>query len=102
MAEPKDSFEVYQDKREEWRWRQMSADGKVVGAATEGYKAKSDCEANMKRGAKASDKWEFYTDKRGQHRWRQKASNGQVVGAGPSGYKTEAEAKAGAARRGYK
>lgn len=96
-----DRFEVYQDKRGEWRWRQFDEADRLVGAATEGYSAKSDCEANMRRGTRAGDRWDFYADKRGQHRWRQTAQNGQVVGASPSGYPTLDAAKAGAARRGY-
>ncbi|MEO1331177.1 MAG: DUF1508 domain-containing protein, partial [Pseudomonadota bacterium] len=39
----------YQDKREEWRWRRMASNGKIVGAASEGYKAKKDAEANAER-----------------------------------------------------
>jgi uncharacterized protein len=102
MAGEDDRFEVYQDKRGEWRWRRIAAsNGKIVGAATEGYKAKSDAEANMKRGAKPSDKWEFYQDKRGKHRWRQKASNGQVVGAASEGYENKADCEANAARFGW-
>lgn len=102
MAGAKDSFEVYEDRRGHWRWRQRDADGNLVGASTEGYRSKADCEANMKRGAKSGDKWEFYTDKRGQHRWRQMASNGKVVGASPSGLPTLEAAEASAARRGWK
>ncbi|RMF41503.1 MAG: DUF1508 domain-containing protein [Alphaproteobacteria bacterium] len=102
MAGERDKFEVYKDKRGEWRWRRIATNGKIVGAASEGYKSKADCEANMNRGYKASDKWEFYTDKRGQYRWRRKASNGQVVGASSEGYLSEDDCKANAARQGYR
>ncbi|HEU0222890.1 MAG TPA: DUF1508 domain-containing protein [Paracoccaceae bacterium] len=102
MADEGDSFEIYQDKRGAWRWRLKAKDGSIVGAASEGYKSRSDCEANMKRGAKNGDKWEFYADKRGQHRWRQKAPNGQIVGASPSGFKTLDMARENAARHGFR
>lgn len=102
MAGEKDSFEVYQDKRGEYRWRRKASNGRIVGAACEGYKSKADCEANMKRGPKATDKWEFYQDKRGEHRWRRKASNGQIVGAASEGYKSRGDAESNAARQGYK
>jgi uncharacterized protein YegP (UPF0339 family) len=102
MAGENDKFEVYQDKRGEWRWRRKATNGQIVGAASEGYKSKSDCEANMNRGPKDSDKWEFYADKRGEHRWRRKASNGQIVGASSEGYKAKGDAEANAARQGYK
>lgn len=101
MAGENDKFEVYEDKRGEWRWRRKATNGQIVGAASEGYKKRSDCEANMNRGPKDSDKWEFYEDKRGEHRWRRKASNGQVVGAASEGYKKKSDAEANAARQGY-
>jgi uncharacterized protein YegP (UPF0339 family) len=37
-------FEVYQDKRKEYRWRLNSANGQEVAASSEGYKAKRDCD----------------------------------------------------------
>ncbi|MXU64228.1 YegP family protein [Oceanomicrobium pacificus] len=101
MAGENDKFEVYQDKRGEYRWRRIASNGQIVGAASEGYTKKADCEANMNRGAVASDKWEFYTDKKGEHRWRRKASNGQIVGASSEGYKAKSDAEANAARQGY-
>lgn len=101
MAAQKDKFEVYQDKRGEWRWRRLASNGKIVGASCEGYKAKSDAEANMKRGKKASDKWDFYKDKRGEFRWRRTASNGKIVGAASEGYRSKKDAEANAERQGF-
>ena len=98
---PRDKWEFYTDKRGEQRWGRKAGNGNIIGAASEGYKSKSDCEANMKRGPKDSDKWEFYEDKRGEHRWRRKASNGQIVGASSEGYKKKSDAEANAARQGY-
>ena len=49
MAGEKDAFDVYQDKRGEWRWRRRASNGKIVGAASEGYKARTDAEANAAR-----------------------------------------------------
>ncbi len=45
----KDNWEFYQDKKEEWRWRRKAINGEIVGAASEGYKAKKDCENNAIR-----------------------------------------------------
>jgi uncharacterized protein YegP (UPF0339 family) len=101
MAGEKDKFEVYQDKRGEWRWRRTATNGNIVGAASEGYKAKSDCEANMNRGPNPKDKWEFYEDKRGEWRWRRKAINGNVIGAASEGYKAKRDAESNAERQGY-
>lgn len=101
MAGENDTFEVYKDKRGEFRWRRKASNGQIVGASSEGYKKKSDCEANMNRGPNKTDKWEFYKDKRGEHRWRRMASNGQVIGASTEGYTKKADAVANAARQGY-
>lgn len=101
MSGEKDSFEVYQDKRGEWRWRRKATNGQIVGAACEGYKSRGDCEANMNRGENAKDSWEFYEDKKGEWRWRRKAVNGQIVGAASEGYKARADAVKNAERQGY-
>ncbi|MSU89674.1 DUF1508 domain-containing protein [Rhodobacteraceae bacterium 2CG4] len=101
MAGENDKYEVYTDKGGKYRWRRLASNGKVVGAATEGYNSRSDCEKNMNRGAVATDKWEFYTDKKGEHRWRRRAQNGQIVGAACEGYGRRSDAEANAARHGY-
>jgi uncharacterized protein YegP (UPF0339 family) len=102
MAGENDKFEVYQDRKGDWRWRRKATNGQIVGASSEGYSSKGDCEANMNRGHVASDKWEFYIDKSGDHRWRRFASNGRQVGRSSEGYNSPADAKANAARQGYK
>ncbi len=96
-----DLFEVFQDRRGAYRWRRFDAAGNVVGAASEGYASREDCEANMRRGPVPSDKWDFYIDKRGAHRWRRYARNGRVVGAASRGFPTRAEAEANARRQGF-
>ena len=101
MAGEKDTFEVYKDKRGEFRWRRKAPNGKIVGASSEGYNKKKDCEANMNRGPNDSDKWEFYKDKRGEYRWRRKASNGNIIGAASEGYAKKKDAEANAARQGW-
>lgn len=37
------SFEVYQDAKEEFRWRLKAGNGKIIAVSSEGYKAKADC-----------------------------------------------------------
>ncbi|WP_420847800.1 DUF1508 domain-containing protein [Novosphingobium kaempferiae] len=32
-----------------WRWRRTASNGRIVGASTEAYVNKSDCEANARR-----------------------------------------------------
>ena len=36
-------FELYRDKKDEWRWRLVAENGKIVADSAEGYKNKSDC-----------------------------------------------------------
>lgn len=43
-----DKWEFYQDKKKEWRWRVTCSNGQIIGASSEGYKAKADCIANAK------------------------------------------------------
>jgi uncharacterized protein YegP (UPF0339 family) len=102
MAGENDKFEVYKDKRGEYRWRRRATNGNIVGASSEGYVKKADAEANMNRGHVASDKWEFYTDKKGEHRWRRHASNGAQVGKSSEGYKSRGDAQSNAERQGYR
>ena len=45
----KDRWDFYKDNSGEWRWRRTAANGKIVGASTQGYVNKSDCIANAKR-----------------------------------------------------
>jgi len=41
------TFEVYKDNAGEFRWRLKAANGKVIATASEGYKAKADCEKGI-------------------------------------------------------
>jgi uncharacterized protein YegP (UPF0339 family) len=100
MTESEDRFEVYRDRRGRWRWRRFAPNGRIVGAASEGYAEKADAEANMRRGAVATDAWTIYQDRRGQWRWRRAAQNGKVVCAASEGYAARADCEANAARHG--
>jgi uncharacterized protein YegP (UPF0339 family) len=106
--ESKDKWEFYQDKKSEWRWRRTATNGNIVGASSEGYKAKADATANAKRHGYENDttdykdKWEFYQDKKGAWRWRRTATNGNVVGKSTQGYKEKVSATDNAKKNGYK
>jgi uncharacterized protein YegP (UPF0339 family) len=48
------TFEVYQDKAKEYRWRLKAPNGQVIAASSEGYKGKQDCQKavdTIKKGA---------------------------------------------------
>lgn len=36
-------FNIYKDKRGEFRWRLVTANGQIIAASGEGYKRKADC-----------------------------------------------------------
>lgn len=36
-------FQVYKDKRGEFRWRVVAENGRIVGVSSEGYKNRRDC-----------------------------------------------------------
>ena len=44
-----DTWEFYRDAAGLWRWRRTAPNGRIVGAATEGYQNRSDCESNAQR-----------------------------------------------------
>jgi uncharacterized protein YegP (UPF0339 family) len=48
-----DKWEIYKDKRGEFRWRRMARNGRITGTSSEGYVSKSRCEANARRNGKA-------------------------------------------------
>src|SRR5687768_16399718 len=48
------TFEVYQDKGGEYRWRLRAQNGNILATASEGYKEKRDCLANIESVKKAA------------------------------------------------
>ena len=44
-----DKWDIYQDKRGEYRWRRRATNGAIVGASSESYLIKADCESNANR-----------------------------------------------------
>lgn len=45
MSKPK--IEFYKDQSDEWRWRVTAANGRIIGAASEGYTSKRGAEDNL-------------------------------------------------------
>jgi len=93
---------IYKDKRGEFRWRRTATNGEIVGASSESYKARKDCDANASRNT-AKDKWEFYKDKGGKHRWRAlSTANGKQVGKATEGFSSRKNAENNAKLNGWK
>jgi outer membrane protein OmpA-like peptidoglycan-associated protein/uncharacterized protein YegP (UPF0339 family) len=44
-----DLWEIYKDAEEHWRWRRTAPNGNIVGASSQGYTNKADCEGNARR-----------------------------------------------------
>lgn len=101
-----DKWEVYEDKKGEWRWRRTAPNGNIVGASSEGFKNRGDAVKNAEHygynGTYApAGSWEIYADKAGEWRWRHTAVNGRKIGASSEGYKNKADAVKNAERHGY-
>lgn len=96
------TLEIYKDKRGEFRWRRTASNGVIVGASSEGYKAKRDCEANANRDT-VNDRWEFYKDKAGGHRWRCfSTANKKQVGKATEAFASSSGCKTNARINGWK
>lgn len=50
-----DKWEFYKDAEDKWRWRRTAPNGNIVGASTEGYANKADCEGNARRNGLSDD-----------------------------------------------
>lgn len=104
-----DTWEFYEDKAGEHRWRCTASNGNIIGAACEGYSQKASCTANAERhgyngnpkNLGANDKWEFYIDKSDEHRWKRTATNGEQVGRSTEGYSSKANCEGNAKRMGW-
>jgi uncharacterized protein YegP (UPF0339 family) len=44
-----DTWLIYKDAKNEWRWRCTAANGRIVGASSQGYENRSDCVENARR-----------------------------------------------------
>ncbi len=103
-----DSWDIYTDKRGEYRWRRTAPNKNITGRGCESYKAKADCIANAQRHGMdgnpnnlgGDDRWENYKDKRGQFRWRRMARNGRITGTSSEGYASKTKCELNAQRNG--
>lgn len=59
----KNKAEIYKDKKGEFRWRLLGLNGKIIDAATEGFKKRSSCVNNLNKIAKAFTNFEIFDQK---------------------------------------
>ncbi|MEW8143421.1 MAG: YegP family protein [Candidatus Thiodiazotropha endolucinida] len=79
-------FEIYQDKRGEFRFRLKASNGQNI-LASEGYKAKSSCTNgidSVKKNAPNDARYKRKETKAGKHMFNLKAGNNQVIGTSES------------------
>jgi len=75
-------FEVYTDKRGEFRFRLKANNGQAI-LASEGYKAKASCSngiESVRKNSQDDSKFERLESKSGKPYFNLKATNGQVIG----------------------
>jgi len=94
-------FEVYKDKKSEFRWRLVGAEGAAVAVSGQGYTTKQSCkdgiESVKKNGSSEKAKFEVYEDKGKQFRWKLLATNGNNIASSSAGFKTKADCEAAVA-----
>jgi len=97
------TFELFEDKGGEFRWRLRHDNGNVLADSGEGYASKS----NVRRALKSVRAhvpgaaylrvdpvaFEVYADKAGRYRWRLLHKNGEILGDSGEGYDTRAAAR---------
>jgi len=75
-------FEIYTDKRGEFRFRLKASNGQAI-LASEGYKAKASCTSgieSVRKNSQDDSRFERLESKNGKPYFNLKASNGQVIG----------------------
>lgn len=48
-------YEVYKDKKGEFRWRLKHGNGNILSKSSEGYKAKADCMKGIENNKKSGE-----------------------------------------------
>jgi len=79
-------FEIYQDKRGEFRFRLKASNGQAI-LTSEGYKGKSGCTngiASVQKNAPDAGRYESKETKTGKFMFNLKAGNNQVIGTSQS------------------
>lgn len=75
-------FEIYTDKRGEFRFRLKANNGQAI-LASEGYKAKASCTngiESVRKNSQNESKFERLESKSGKPYFNLKSTNGQVIG----------------------
>jgi uncharacterized protein YegP (UPF0339 family) len=98
------TFQVFEDRADEWRWRLVAANGETIADGGEGYASKRNAREAAERvraSAPAADvldvddaAFEVYEDRAGEWRWRLRHRNGRIVADSGEGYASRHGARA--------
>ena len=96
------TFELYEDKAAEYRWRLRHRNGNIIADSGEGYASKSgakDAIGRVRRYAPDADvlevgnaAFEIYEDAGDEWRWRLRHRNGNILGDSGEGYASRSSA----------
>jgi uncharacterized protein YegP (UPF0339 family) len=113
------TFQMYEDRSEQWRWRLVHRNGNIVATGGEGYASDRNARRGMrsvKRNALGADvfwdrtetepepepdpvaeesraTFELYVDEAGEDRWRLRHDNGEIVAAAARGFSSKSGAR---------
>jgi uncharacterized protein YegP (UPF0339 family) len=91
-------FEVYKDAGDEWRWRLIRRNGRIIADSGEGYTERNDAAEAVERVQTGDAETEVYEDESGEHRWRLVHDNGNILADSGEGYSSERAARDAAER----
>ncbi|MGH2669961.1 MAG: YegP family protein [bacterium] len=80
-------FQVFQDSKDEFRWRLLAENNKTIAVASEGYTAKTDASNAVDLVRSGRGSYETYLDSKKEWRGRFVATNKQIIATGGEGYK---------------
>ena len=115
------TFQMYEDRSGEWRWRLVHRNGNIVATGGEGYASDRNARRGMrsvKRNALGADvfwdrtetepepepdpvaeesraTFELFVDEAGEDRWRLRHDNGEIVAAAARGFSSTSGARGG-------
>jgi len=118
LYESNASFQMYQDKADEWRWRLVHQNSNIIAASGEGYASDRNARRGMrsvKRNSVGADvfwdrdetepepeaepiaeesraTFELYRDAGDEHRWRLRHDNGEIIAAATRGFSSRSNA----------
>ncbi len=94
-------FAVYHDKADEWRWRLVHRNGRVIADSGEGYVERNNAAEAVERLRDIDSldaEFEVYSDEADEWRWRLVHDNGNILADSGEGYGSESDARTTADR----